>query len=244
MLMKSKSDDVDPVRRSLLVKLLAAGAFVAGMARTAGAQVLGKTPAPLPKGKSIYSLDGRVLVNNQPATIDTIIKATDKIETAEGGRVIFVVGQDAFILRERSRLELGSTGDEFVVDTLRVLSGKLLSVFGKSKHTVRTVTATIGIRGTGLYVESETDQSYVCTCYGVTELQAMDDPAQHETIQSRHHDAPRYILASGASGARIRPAPFKNHTDEELELIEALVGRVPPFVLPGDSYATPRRTGY
>ncbi|HTT08493.1 MAG TPA: hypothetical protein VMH34_06865 [Gammaproteobacteria bacterium] len=242
--MKGNTEDVDPVRRSLLVKMLAAGAFTTGWARKAMTEALGKTPGMLPQGKSIYSLDGRVLVNNQPATPDTLITATDTIETAEESRIIFVVGQDAFILRERSRLELGSAGGRLVINTLRVLSGKLLSVFGKSEHTVHAVTATIGIRGTGLYVESEPDQSYVCTCYGTTELQAIDDPSQHETIQSHHHDAPRYILASGAAGARIRPAPFKNHTDQELELIEALVGRVPPFVLPGDSYATPRRTEY
>ena len=37
------------------------------------------------------------------------------------------------------------------------------------------------------------------------------------------------ILAAGAPGSRIRPAPVINHTDAELTLIESLVGRVLPF---------------
>ena len=37
-------------------------------------------------------------------------------------------------------------------------------------------------------------------------------------------------------------APFINHTDQELMLIEALVGRVPPFVFPKSDYNPPRRS--
>ena len=58
---------------------------------------------------------------------------------------------------------------------------------------------------------------------------------------SKHHDRPIYILAEGPSGERIRAAPFINHTDQELMLIEALVGRTPPFVFPGEQYQGPRR---
>jgi hypothetical protein len=59
-----------------------------------------------------------------------------------------------------------------------------------------------------------------------------------ETVTSTHHNA-RYILASGEQ--LIRKAPFKNHTDLELTLIEALVGRVPPFSLFDDSYGNTHR---
>jgi hypothetical protein len=37
------------------------------------------------------------------------------------------------------------------------------------------------------------------------------------------------------------PAPFKNHDDLELMLIETLVGRTPPFSLFDESYDNPRR---
>jgi len=58
---------------------------------------------------------------------------------------------------------------------------------------------------------------------------------------SQHHDKPLYILANATPGESIRRAPFINHTDQELMLIESLVGRTPPFVFPIDSYTAPRR---
>jgi hypothetical protein len=56
-----------------------------------------------------------------------------------------------------------------------------------------------------------------------------------------HHDKPLYILANQPKGQNIRAAGFINHTDQELMLIEALVGRTPPFVFPKSDYTGPRR---
>jgi len=112
---------------------------------------------------------------------------------------------------------------------LRLLTGALLSVFGKTEHQFNTPTATIGIRGTGLYVESDPELSYVCTCYGTTDISSVDDPSSSESIISSRHDEPRYIVADADSGKHIRKARFKNHTNLELAIIEALVGRELPF---------------
>jgi len=60
-------------------------------------------------------------------------------------------------------------------------------------------------------------------------------------VASKHHDEPVYILAAPKDGKTIRNAPFINHTDQELMLIEALVGRSPPFVFPSEDYAGPRK---
>ena len=229
-------------RRLLLLRALAAGLFAA--AGPAVAELFGHLPKPIATGKSIFLLKGLVKVNGATASTDTLIRAGDLIETAPDSRIIFVVGQDAFILREASTLQLEPAPGEFVLETLRLVTGKLLSVFGKTRHAVYTPTATIGIRGTGLYVETDPEQSYVCTCYGITEIGAKDDPTAPEMIQSRHHDAARYVLAANATGPRLRPAPFINHTDDELAVVEALVGRTPPFALPGDSYSSPRRNEY
>ena len=79
--------------------------------------------------------------------------------------------------------------------------------------------------------------------YGVTEIAASDDPNSRETVDAGHH-TPRYILGAGASGERIREAPFKNHTDAELTLIESLVGRVPEFSGDYEAYDRPRRRTY
>ena len=49
------------------------------------------------------------------------------------------------------------------------------------------------------------------------------------------------MLANEPKGRNIRNAPFINHTDQELMLIETLVGREPPFVFPKSDYQGPRR---
>jgi hypothetical protein len=72
-------------------------------------------------------------------------------------------------------------------------------------------------------------------------VEAATDPASRETITAKHHDRPVYIVKDAPAGRGIRAAPFINHTDEELALVEALVGREPPFLFPKDSYGGPRR---
>lgn len=236
---------VDELRRDLLVRLLGAGFFMLGSARGSRADLLGRVPARLPAGKSVYAVQGDVRVNGQIANASTVIGANDLVETGADGKLVYVVGKDAFLVRRNTKLQMLAYGAErFVVDTLRVVSGGLLSVFGKTRHRIQTSTATIGIRGTGVYVESELGLSYVCTCYGNTEVVASEDPETREIITSKHHDAPRYVLARDRGRGRIVPAPFKDHTDEELQILEALVGRQPPFQLPGDVYTTPRRSDY
>ena len=76
--MRWNKNDEDP-RRRLLIKALAAGLLSSAVwSREAGAQVLGARPAPLPPGKSIYRIEGEVLVNGQLATVDTQIAASAK----------------------------------------------------------------------------------------------------------------------------------------------------------------------
>lgn len=227
------ADDMDETRRIFLLRALSAGLFAASP--LARADLFGNVPRELPAGQSIYSLNGELRINGKLATADTAIGSNDTLITGPGSQAIFVVGKDAFILRENSELQL--SGNNLLVDGLRLVTGALLSVFGKSSHQLKTPTATVGIRGTGLYVEAQPDLSYVCTCYGKTVIGAVADHANTESIESKHHDAPRYVYADG----RIRPAPFVNHTDEELMLIETLVGRTPPFALFDDSYGGPKR---
>ena len=74
-----------------------------------------------------------------------------------------------------------------------------------------------------MYLEADPDQTYFCTCYGVADVAAVNDPASKETVAAKHHDKPLYILPNEQSGRNIRPAPFVNHTDQELMLVETLV---------------------
>jgi hypothetical protein len=271
-IMNKPDDHIDDPRRNFLIRALATGLYAIGTtaaSRTHAEGILGQVPEQLKPGQSFYRLDGEVLVNGQPADNNTLINANDRIETRDKGKAIFVVGQDAFLLRPNSNLQLSGKAKlrqrlqqakayggytepsqprptdpaEGVVDAFRLISGGVLTVFGKTGHQASTSTATIGIRGTGVYFESEPDRSYVCTCYGMTEIMSSEDRKSFVRVASKHHDAPKYVLANGKSGERVIKAPFKNHNDLELMLLEELVGRTPPFSVAGDNYGAPRR-GY
>ncbi|MEM7405026.1 MAG: hypothetical protein AAF458_07015 [Pseudomonadota bacterium] len=240
---RNKAPDLqDPeVLRRKLVQALGLGLFGIGAGIPASlAQQSVPSPGPLPAGRSIYRLVGEATVNGTRATPETRINAGDEVETRRGAEVVFAVNGDAFLLRENSRIQLER--ENAIIGALRMFTGALLGVFDRRRQplSLSSSVATIGIRGTGVYMEADPERTYICTCYGETELAANDDQTSRETIVSTQHDAPRYILAAGAAGTRIQPAPFINHTDEELVLIEALVGRDPPFAVFGEGYDAPR----
>jgi len=234
--------DLEDPRRRLLVQLLALNALSAVPASKAVAQLFGERPRQLPPGRSFFRLEGDVRVNGAAATLQTPVRPADTVQTGKGAEAAFVVGANAYLLRESSSLQLEQEReDNALINALRLVTGKLLAVFGPSRQRVTTPNTTIGIRGTGVYAESDPEKTYFCTCYGVTDIRAAADPNVRQTVASRHHDQPLYILASAADGKLIRPAPFINHTDQELGMIEALVGRTPPFVFPSQDYGGPRR---
>jgi hypothetical protein len=254
-------DEPDDPRRRVLIQALAAGLFTAGFpgSNALAFSLFGDRPKKLPPGQSIYRITGQASVNGKEATMETRIKPGDTVQTAKGSELIFAVGTHAMILRSDSHLVLEagqqypapahkpeekSSDDnpfEMVINGLRMLTGKLLTVSRHSPMQVKTVTATIGIRGTGFYLEADSDLTYFCTCYGVTDVVASADPASTTTVVSYHHNRPLYITQGESQGKNIRNAPFVNHTDQELTLIEALVGRTTPFIFPNDIYNAPRR---
>jgi hypothetical protein len=239
----SRDDAADDDRRDFLVRALSLGWLAGGVGwRTdAFAGIFGELPARLPPGRSIFSIDGEVWVNGQPASRDTLIGPDDHVRTGARSSIVAVVGQDALILRERSALQLGA--GRAARRFFRLVSGAMLTVFGRREDEleIQAPTVTIGIRGPGVYTEADPEKTYVCTCYGRTLLTASDDPGAREEIVSRHHDAPRYVLARPRNGRRIVPAAFQWHTDLELMTLEALVGREVPFRLEDMEYRGPRR---
>ena len=179
--------------------------------------------------KGVYRVRGDVRVNGEPAREGMDLRAGDVIVTGPRAELLFVSGRDAYLVREAARVELSGQAGQLLVTGLRVVTGAVLAVFapGAPKE-IRTPTATVGIRGTGVYVEAESARSYVCTCYGTADLAATADPQRfRETVTTRQHDEPRWIYASG--GTLLARAPVINHTDDELRMLEGLVGRSPPF---------------
>jgi len=235
---------IDQRRREFLVSALSAGLYAAGsMGIFQPVWAMGKIPKQLVPGKSIYDLSGEVRVDGIPATQETVINVNSTVMTGDSSHVIFAVGSDAFVLRSNSTVKIEGSS---IISQIRLISGKLLSVFGKrlqkQKLSLNTTTATIGIRGTGVYLEAEEEQTYICTCYGTADLHANKDKKSLERVKTDHHDAPRFILVDQPAGENIQPAPVFNHTDDELALIETLVGREVPFS--SGSYGSPRKTNY
>lgn len=222
--------EIDEKRRRFLLQVLATAAFTTTVGCSTSSTGL---TSELPAGRSIHALTGDVRVNGVPASVLTLISPGDIIETFDRSFVIFVVQKDAFILRSNSIMTLpGRTAIPGIISTAFTLErGKALSVLASRRTNISTPSAVIGVRGTGVYVEAEPDLSYVCVCYGTSDVTTRDNPGITETIVSDHHTA-RYILADKSASQRIIPAPFKNHDDQELLLIETLVGRTPPFIVP------------
>ncbi|MDP3512614.1 MAG: hypothetical protein Q8S20_07675 [Sulfuritalea sp.] len=217
------------LRRRILKALAAAGLLgPAGISGLIG-NALAKGNAPVAPG--LHKLRGTVTVNGKPAKEGQIVGAGDTVVTGPGSEAIYVIGQDAFLQREASTVSFGA---DAVQNLMRVVTGKLLSVFGKgATRKIQVSTATIGIRGTGCYIEDEgsgaTARTYFCLCYGEVELTPAAAPQERETYSTTHHDKPMYVHNDMKMPKMMVPAAVINHSDDELKLLEALVGRWPPF---------------
>ncbi|MGA0031862.1 MAG: hypothetical protein ACO3IW_07850 [Burkholderiales bacterium] len=210
-------------RRRWLRGAAAAAMAAAGMLQLRAALAAGSLPP------GVARIKGDVRINGKPAEPGQRVATGDLIVTGRGAELVFVVERDAFLLRADSRLEFGSKAAGAAASALRILTGALLSVFESGKRRqIHTATATIGIRGTGIYVETEARRTYACTCYGEAVLTPVDDPGAAETVRTKRHDQPRYIYGKGMPNM-MKAAPVINHTDVELQMLETLVGRKVPF---------------
>jgi hypothetical protein len=182
----------------------------------------------------VHDLRGRVTINGAPATNKSEIKPGDRIVAGSDGHFVFVIGQDAFMVRSRSELVIERYEGEGL---LRLVTGALGAVFGRGrKRQVIAGNVTAGIRGTGVYLETRGDGTYFCTCWGAVELGVIDDPSDFELVQSTRH-APRLVAAQPQGGTRFRPAAFETHTDQEMDILQKCVGRRSPILVPGGDEA-------
>lgn len=208
------------------------GAVVAGGAICLDPARLARAMGAADVAQGFREITGTVTRNGRPARVGDPVRPGDVVETGPDGRAAFVAGTDAYLLRSGTRLEIpadAGTGADGVLARVRVAGGRVMGVFGGGGRMIETPTAVAGIRGTGLYVEAEPARSYLCTCYGTVRVLAVNAPGVERTVETRHHEHPLYVSASADGGGIIVDAPMKNHTDDELRMLEALVGRKPPF---------------
>jgi len=178
----------------------------------------------LPATPGVNRLEGTATVNGKPARVGTAVSPGDRVATGAGSQAIVVIKDDAFLLRGNTTIEFGESRG--ALSHVLIQAGSLLSVFGKKSMEIRAGRATIGIRGTGAYLEVLPSETYFCLCYGVADL---DGPGMAtKRIVTTHHEQP-LLIPEGGPAMRAEPGPFRNHSDAELILLESLVGREPPF---------------
>ncbi len=119
----------------------------------------------------------------------------ERIQTGPDGRLVIVVGRDAMIVRRNSSLNVLANG-------FRLVTGAVLTVFspGRSRQ-LTTPTATIGIRGTAVYLEAGRGRTYACTCYGVRSVGARDGAHQAPRPAALSNGEERAADADAGAGA-------------------------------------------
>src|SRR5436305_14218079 len=175
----------------------------------------------------VHELVGQVTVNDVPLARRIALQAGQTIRTGADGRVWFSIGADAYFLRPHSTMRLdASKPSEPFIDLVRLVTGALGATFARGmRRTLIAPTATIGIRGTGVYLEAAPEVAYFCTCFGSTEILAPSGSMLQNVAVTTENPQARMMM----SGMRIVPAGFDRHTNEEIAHLESLVGRPNPF---------------
>lgn len=199
-------------QRRQTLQAAAAWVALAGLPAVASAQSM---------RSNVVEFVGDVLLNGQRMLAQQAVQTGDDIQTGPNSRLVFVIGNAAFHVRQNSRLQVGRGATLNTVSLLRLLSGAVVGVFGRgSARTIATPTLTAGIRGTGVYTEVMPDQnSYFCNCYGAVDLTA---GSQRVRSLSQYHQS-FWSASQPTAGRFITPAPALNHTDEELEFLAGLI---------------------
>jgi hypothetical protein len=185
---------------------------------------LGGLPAAMAQQRSnVVEFVGDVLLNGQRMRPQQTVQTGDDLQTGPASRLVFVIGNAAFHVRQNSRLSVGRGTTINTVSLLRMLTGAVVSVFGRgSSRTIATPTLTAGIRGTGVYTEVMPDQrTYFCNCYGIVDVATRGERTLSES--SYHQSFWGEVDPKG--GRVITPAAAINHTDEELEFLARLINQ-------------------
>lgn len=185
---------------------------------------MGGMPVALAQQRSnVVDFVGDILLNGQRMLPQQVVQTGDEIVTGAASRLVFVIGNAAFHVRQNSRLRVERGATLNTMSLLRLLSGAVISVFGRGvARSIVTPTLTAGIRGTGVYTEVMADQggrSYFCNCYGTVDMQAGGNRAL--SVSSYHQSFWGEVEPRG--GRFLTPAPALNHTDEELEFLARLI---------------------
>ena len=149
---------------------------------------------------------------------------------ASSAKLLLGPGEVAMLLKPESTVVVDKTEQRFYVVTVK--SGALLSTVrepGKATthFFIRTQSATMGVRGTTLYVREEKGKpTFFCPCHGKIAVTAQ--PGQGEVVfESKHHDTPK-LISTGNQKLSDRmvavPAGMDvGHNDAEIDDLKTLL---------------------
>lgn len=174
---------------------------------------------------TIHELSGGVYINKRRATPADAVLPGDVVSTSQNGRIAFSVDGDAFRLSGFSSIRVGNR-ESSLINTLELFTGRLLSVFKTGRpRTIFTATLTMGIRGTGVYLDTTPSSTFCCTCYGKTEVSSGGQTLAFDAV---HHEGRQFDYDHGQL-VNVGPGKMRGHTDDDLRQLESYVGRVPLF---------------
>jgi hypothetical protein len=177
-------------------------------------------PAHAQSRSNIVELAGDAQLNGATLRSDMVIQTGDVVQTGPSSRITFVIGSTSIHLRQNTLLKVERGESINFVSVMRLITGGMASVFAKGeRRRVITPTLTAGIRGTGIYLESEPTRSYFCNCYGVIELTS---GAASLLSTADYHDSYWASPIAPKDGKAIWPTSPRNHTDEELDTLARL----------------------
>ncbi len=175
-----------------------------------------------------HKAKGRVLINGQLASSSTPIKSGDSIETGDKSELIFKLHKDAYKIKANTQVKIHSASADGS-GLLEVIGGAMLAVFGKSNKRIKTPIATMGIRGTGVYIQVDEQESYFCTCFGETELEA---GGKSQRVKANHHKA-----KTVKKNKQMVDAKMIGHDDWELEELADIAGIALPESFTNGDYS-------
>lgn len=185
----------------------------------------GWTVAHAQQRSNIVELVGDATLNGQRLLPQTSVQTGDVIETGPNTKLLFVIGNSSFHVRQNSRLAVERGDSLNAVSLMRLLTGAVVSVWGRGQsRRIVTPTVTAGIRGTGVYTEvrpKEDNRSYFCNCYGTVDLTTASD---RTTSVAEYHQS-FWADRTADDGVALSAAKAINHSDEEVEFLARLIGQ-------------------
>jgi len=180
------------------------------------------------KKDTIIKFEGDVLLNGKKIQTDLAVKYNDKIETKSASQAVVSLDDDIFQIRENTIFELPSKNES--KSGGKLLAGAILASFtpGKPKSLQVENKGTIGIRGTGIYLEIEKEQTQFCLCYGKAEIVSKNNKLVTETDTKFHKD---FVMLNDGT---IKPTDLSerklNHTSRQNIDLENFAGTPSPFI--------------